>query len=223
MDLLRKYNVSKERGGEERIDLDSCLPIPPNFAEYPNLYHGTQSKLLRYILKPSGGLLPGGSGGAEARGNVYWSLADMRRYEKGYRPKFQQFRKVRKEPTPWKFNSDCVVTVNHQALTQSAGTAYQSGSLAGISEYGKAAPFDCISEVSDMKGWLIYEQPAFASNPWDLIAGGNSSPSASPRNAPPATTSAIGICRKCKIPGIEGQVYCLLCWRVLPGAIERNI
>ena len=101
--------------------------------------------------------MPGGSGGAQARGNVYWALADMRRFVSGYTPKFQQFRQVRKEPTPYKRDSDCVVTVNHQALHHTVGTAFQSGSLAGFSEYNEACPFEAISQVSDMKGWLIYD------------------------------------------------------------------
>jgi len=160
-------------GGDQRIDLNACIAIPPDFDKYPFLWHGTYVGKLRYILTPTGTLKPGGDKGSEARGNVYFSMVDPRRYEPNYKPEFCQFREVRKEPTPFRGNINCAIKLDYRVIHEVCGTCYEAGSLAAFAQYDTEIPFEAMLEVSDKAGWVIFDKP--------MIAGGNSSqPNARP-------------------------------------------
>jgi hypothetical protein len=141
-------------GGEQILDLNSCLEIPADFEMFVYLYHGTYFSVLLRILKPAGALRPGGARGTDKRSNVYFAMADEREFPARYCPKSEQFRTVRKEPYSFRYDCQVVVRYSHQLVHQHVGACVQTGSLAALGPHDAEIPFECIDNVTDWDGWI---------------------------------------------------------------------
>ena len=113
----------------------------------------------------SGGLYCGGLAGTKFRNRLYVSCVDWVPYGPDYVVPKQPFTAFRREPYAVRADWEVQIILCYETCRKLGGQFFEAESLAGLGPLCWNAPMECIKEVRDRAGWVIYRRPPACTEP----------------------------------------------------------
>ena len=122
------------------------------------VYHAGYLRDARSMLM-GGGVFAGGHLGVKHRSRIYVSVADWVQWGDGYEAPKRPFKGFREEPYPPRGDWSMQVILCTESCRLAEGYFVQTESLAGAGPKNWHCPANCIEQINDREGCIIFRRP----------------------------------------------------------------